>query len=148
MVMLTGAGYLRAVFAESARVAPGKPVWYHAWYEYLLQGAPSVPQKPSCVHAPNGDYGPNCLLSRENLDVMLQVPKWAGVSGVVIWGGGADQSSAALCKSFKSYFFDTLGPAVASAMADEGPSPPPAPPQPALVPQVIMPPVEGADPTP
>lgn len=146
--MLTGAGYLRAVFAESARVAPGKPVWYHAWYEYLLQGAPSVPQKPSCVHAPNGDYGPNCLLSRENLDVMLQVPKWAGVSGVVIWGGGADQSSAALCKSFKSYFFDTLGPAVASAMADEGPSPPPAPPQPALVPQVIMPPVEGADPTP
>ena len=82
-------GYLRAVFAECARLAPGKPIWYHAWYEYLLQGAPTVPQKPGCEHSPNGDYAPTCLLSRENLDVMLQVPKWAGVQGTVIWGGGA-----------------------------------------------------------
>ena len=145
--MPTGAGYLRAVFAESARVAPGKPVWYHAWYEYLLQGAPSVPQKPRCVRSPNGDYAPNCLLSRENLDVMLQVPKRAGANGVVIWGGGADQSSAALCKSFKSYFFETLGPAIASAVGG-APESPPAPPQSALVPQLIMPPVEAGDPTP
>ena len=39
-------GYLRVVFAEAARVAPAKPIYYHAWYEYLLQGAPTVPQKP------------------------------------------------------------------------------------------------------
>lgn len=28
-------GYLRAVFAEAARVAPGIPIYYHAWCEHL-----------------------------------------------------------------------------------------------------------------
>ena len=102
------------------------------------------------MHAPNGDYAPTCLLSRENLDVMLQVPKWAGVQGTVIWGGGSDQSSAALCKSFRTYFFETLGPAVASAVAGTSPPPPsPAPaPAPHYQPTVIMPPVQGGDPSP
>ena len=145
MMAMTGAGYLRTVFAEAARVASGKPIWYHAWYEYMLQGAPSVPQKPSCVRSPDGQYAPNCTLSRENLDVMLQVPKQVGVSGVVIWGAGADQSSAVLCKLFRSYFFETLGPAVASAMTK---SPPPTPARPSSLAQLIMPPVEDADPTP
>lgn len=142
-------GYLRAVFAESERVAPGKPIYYHAWYEYLLQGAPTVPQKPTCEHAPNGDYAPNCLLSRENLDVMLEVPKWAGVKGTVIWGGGADQGTAALCQSFKKYFFETLGPAIASAVTGGTPPPPsPAPAPPRYQPKVIMPPVQNGDPSP
>eukprot|EP01052_Picozoa_sp_SAG31_P017635 SAG31_NODE_1215_length_9335_cov_5.846470_9_plen_263_part_00 len=173
-------GYLRAVFAESARVAPGKPIYCewpslgfactrasasgiegpwtypntalvsaaadHAWYEYLLQGAPTVPQKPECAHATNGDYAPTCLLSRENLDVMLQVPNSAGVKGTVIWGGGADQGTAELCKSFRTYFFDTLGPAIASALA--GSSQPPAPSPPPLLPRQILPPVQGGDPGP
>lgn len=65
--------------------------------------------------------------------VLLQVPKWAGVSGTVIWGGGADQSSAALCKSFRAYFFEQLGPAIAAAV-DVAPTPNPSPPSP---PQVL-----------
>ena len=46
---------------------------------------------------------------------MLRVPKEMGAAGVVIWGGGADQSSAALCSSFLEYFMSTLGPAIAAA---------------------------------
>jgi hypothetical protein len=77
---------------------------------------------------------------------MLQVPKSAGVQGAVIWGGGADQATAALCKSFKSYFFETLGPAIASAVLGAPPSPAPAPPR--YQPRVILPPVQGGDPGP
>ena len=50
-------------------------------------------------------------------------------------------------QSFKSYFFETLGPAIASAVLGAPPSPPsPAPPR--YQPRVIMPPVQGGDPGP
>ena len=81
---------------------------------------------------------------------VLRVPRSAGVQGTVIWGGGADQSSAALCTSFRTYFFDTLGPAVAAAVAGTAPpAPAPAPaPAPHYQPKEIMPPVQGGDPSP
>ena len=157
--------YLQAVMREAARLAPTKPVWVYSWYEYMLQGAPTVPDKPSCKvspnslafrgnffqirstvehwqqHSPNGDYAPTCLLTRENLDVMLRVPKEMGAAGVVIWGGGADQSSAALCSSFREYFMSTLGPAIAAVTGGKAPSPspPPAPAPPHYTPRLIMP---------
>ena len=45
--------YLKAVMREAARLAPTKPVWVYSWYEYMLQGAPTVPDKPSCKVSPN-----------------------------------------------------------------------------------------------
>ena len=62
---------------------------------------------------------------------------------------GADQSSAALCTSFRAYFFDTLGPAIAAAVGGgASPSPSPSPSPPHFHPRVIMPPVQGGDPSP
>ena len=72
---------------------------------------------------------------------MLRVPKEMGAAGVVIWGGGADQSSAALCSSFREYFMSTLGPAIAAVTGGKAPSPSPAPAPgpPHYTPRLIMP---------
>ena len=48
---------------------------------------------------------------------MVAVPRQVGAAGVVIWGGGGDQGTKALCEEFRPYFWNVLGPAVQRALA-------------------------------
>jgi hypothetical protein len=110
-------GFLRQPKREAQRVAPGKPVYYYMWSQFLHSGYVTTfpPASRPCQgrtqpHA--HDYIPSCHLSANEIQLMIQVPRAEGASGVVIWGGGADQGNRSLCESFKSYFRDELGPAV------------------------------------